>query len=76
MVGHAGPLLGCAPASYIRSSAADADLLTEPGENHVDSRRIGIREFGEIADTHHHLGIGVTLSGFQIPPQRTGEALR
>src|SRR5204863_3344516 len=42
---------------FCRQNTPDAPLLAQSKEYDVNARRINIREFGDITDSHHDLGL-------------------
>ena len=54
--------------------AANSQFLAEAKQQHIDRRRIGIGQLGEIADAHHHLGVGITIANLQVTVQALCEA--
>ncbi len=56
-----------------REDRPDAEFLAEPQQEDVDGGGIGVGHFGEVADAHEHLGIGVAAADFEISPETRSE---
>ena len=62
------------PVNDLRGEhGADAHFLTKTDEQRVDASRINVGELCQIANTHHHLGVGKTTAHVQIPPEAFGK---
>src|SRR5262249_28295252 len=48
--------------------------LAEPGGPRVASRRVHVRQLGQVAHAHHHLGLGIPAADLEVSPQGRGEA--
>ena len=57
-----------------RQHAADAQLLAEAEQHDVDAGRVDVGQLGQVADAHHHLGLGIAAAHFEIAAQRGREA--
>jgi hypothetical protein len=65
------------PVDHLRCQyAPDAEFLAEAEEERVDADTVDFRQLSEIADAHHHLGVGVTASDFEVAAEAGGEAER
>src|SRR5262249_49954926 len=51
----------------------NTDFLTEAEQQHVQTRRVGVRQLRQISDAHQHLRGGVAAAHFEITTQRGRE---
>ena len=66
---------GAGPVDDLRRQhAANAQLLAKAQQQHIDRRRVGIGQLGQVADAHHHFGVGIAAADFQIAAQAGGKA--
>src|SRR5665213_1442316 len=57
-----------------REHGSDAELLTDRDENGVDAGGVSGGELGDVADSHHHLGVGPATARFCVALDRAREA--
>ena len=63
------------PVDHLRREhGANAELLADGDEDRVDAGGIGRRELGDVADPHHHLGVGPAPSRLGVALERGHEA--
>ena len=56
-----------------RQDRPDSHLGAEAEETNIHAGRVDVGELGEIADPHHHLGLGVALADVEIAAEARGE---
>ena len=56
-----------------REHRADASLLAEADQQRVDAGGVYVGEFGEVADAHHHLGLGMAPADVEVAAEAGGE---
>ena len=56
-----------APVDHLRCQhAANAELLAEAQQYHIDAGRINVGQLGEIADAQEHRGVGIATANLQV----------
>ena len=51
-----------------------AELLAEADQQRVDPGRIDVGQLGQVADAHHHRGVGIAPADLEIAAERRREA--
>ena len=63
------------PVDHLRrEDAVDAEFLADPQQQGVDPRRVDVGQLGEVADPHHHFGIGITAPNLEVAAEARGKA--
>ena len=57
-----------------RQDTSNLELLTEPEQDRVHPGGIHVGQLGQVADAHHHRGLGIAAANFDITAERGREA--
>ncbi len=57
-----------------RQHGADANLLADTNQCDVHAGRVDVGQLGQVADSHHHLRIRESSTGFEVAAEGGGKA--